>query len=189
MSRMEFTDWHGSFRLSNPQNISYLYFPVAGEGPSGIRSSLTPLLGGDAKRDQNTFLLEPVSAENLHNNRATRNFWCKFANGGAWSLTGVSAETESLKGTALEENCRLNAGFMWHTLTRKSEKYLLTSEITTFVPVEFPEAEVTLFTMKNVSPEERVFTPIAAILPTVSIKNETTFQQAEIVLLFFQPPS
>lgn len=163
MSRMEFTDWHGSFRLSNPQNISYLYFPVAGEGPSGIRSSLTPLLGGDAKRDQNTFLLEPVSAENLHNNRATRNFWCKFANGGAWSLTGVSAETESLKGTALEENCRLNAGFMWHTLTRKSEKYLLTSEITTFVPVEFPEAEVTLFTMKNVSPEERVFTPIAAI--------------------------
>ena len=99
MNRMEFTDRHGSFRLTNPQNICYLYFPVAGEGPSGIRSSLTPQLGGDAKRDQNTFLLEPVSAENLHNNRATRNFWCKFANGGAWSATGASAEAESLKGT------------------------------------------------------------------------------------------
>ena len=95
MNKIEFTDRHGSFRLSNPQNISYLYFPVAGEGPSGIRSSLTPQLGGDAKRDQNTFLLEPVSAENLHNDRATRNFWCKFADGGFWSAAGVSAVAEA----------------------------------------------------------------------------------------------
>lgn len=163
MNRMEFTDRHGSFRLTNPQNISYLYFPVAGEGPSGIRSSLTPQLGGDAKRDQNTFLLEPVSAENLHNNRATRNFWCKFANGGAWSAAGASAEAESLKGTDLEEACGLNAGFMWHTLTRTSKKYQLSSEITTFVPVEFPEAEVTLFTIKNEGAAARTFIPVAAI--------------------------
>ena len=60
MGRIEFTDCHGSFRISNPQNISYLYFPVAGEGALSIRSSLTPQLGGDAKRDQNTFLLEPL---------------------------------------------------------------------------------------------------------------------------------
>lgn len=163
MNRVEFTDRHGSFRLLEPQNISYLYFPVAGEGPLGIRSSLNPQLGGDAKRDQNTFLLEPVSAENLHNNRATRNFWCKFENGGAWSLTGVSAEAESLKGTGLEETCELNAGFMWHTLTRKSEKYQLASEITTFVPVEFPEAEITLFTVKNEGSKTCSFTPVSAI--------------------------
>ena len=163
MNRMEFTDRHGSFRMLNPQNISYLYFPVAGEGPSGIRSSVTPGLGGDAKRDQNTFLLEPVSSENLHNNRAARNFWCKLTAGGAWSATGTSAETEILKGTELEEACELNAGFMWHTLTRKSEKYQLASEITTFIPVEFPEAEVSLITIKNESKKECRFTPIAAV--------------------------
>ena len=163
MNRMEFTDRHGSFRLSNPQNISYLYFPVAGEGPSGIRSSVTPGLGGDAKRDQNTFLLEPVSSENLHNNRATRNFWCKLTAGGAWSAVGVSAEAESFKGTELEEACELNAGFMWHTLTRKSEKYQLASEITTFVPVEFPEAEISLITIKNEGTKECGFTPVAAV--------------------------
>lgn len=163
MSRIEFTDRHGSFRFLNPQNVSYLYFPVAGEGPSGIRSSVTPGLGGDAKRDQNTFLLEPVSSEDLHNNRATRNFWCKLATGGAWSATGISAETESFKGTEKEESCELNAGFMWHTLTRKSEKYLLSSEITTFVPMEFPEAEVTLITIKNESGKKCRFTPIAAV--------------------------
>lgn len=163
MNKVEFTDRHGSFRLSGPQNISYLYFPVAGEGPSGIRSSLTPQLGGDAKRDQNTFLLEPVSAENLHNNRATRNFWCKFANGGAWSAVGASAETEVLKGTNREETCELAAGFMWHTLTRKSEKYQLSSELTTFVPVEFPEAEVTLITIKNEGTKACTFVPLSAL--------------------------
>lgn len=163
MNKIEFTDRHGSFKLSNPQNISYLYFPVAGEGPSGIRSSLTPQLGGDAKRDQNTFLLEPVSAENLHNNRATRNFWCKFADGGAWSATGVSAEAEAWKGTELEETCELKAGVMWHTVTRKSEKYQMASEITTFVPVEFPEAELSLITITNQGAKDCTFMPIAAI--------------------------
>ncbi len=163
MNRIEFTDRHGSFRLLGPQNISYLYFPVAGEGPSGIRSSVTPLLGGDAKRDQNTFLLEPVSAENLHNNRATRNFWCKFPDGGAWSATGVSAETEALKGSEQEEACELNAGFMWHTLTRESKKYQMASEITTFVPVEFPEAEVTLVTIRNTGEKLCTFMPVASV--------------------------
>ncbi len=163
MGRIEFTDCHGSFRISNPQNISYLYFPVAGEGALGIRSSLTPQLGGDAKRDQNTFLLEPVSAENLHNNRSTRNFWCKFPDGTAWSATGVSAEAESLKGTALEENAELNAGFMWHTLEVVSEKYKLASKITTYVPAEFPEAEVSLVTIKNTGDAACVFTPVFAM--------------------------
>jgi len=163
MNRIKFTDAHGSFKISAPQNISYLYFPVAGEGPAGVRSALTPLLGGDAKRDQNTFLMEPVSAENLHNNRATRNFWCKLAEGGAWSAAGVSAEAEALKGSEQEEACELTAGFMWHTLHRKSVKYQLSSEITTYVPVEFPEAEVSLVTIKNEGTEVCGFTPIAAI--------------------------
>jgi len=97
MKKVEFLDSHGSFRMSDPQGISYLYFPVAGEGVNAVRSCVTPDFGGDAKRDQNTFLYEPVSAENLHNNRSTRNFWCRFSEGGAWSATGVSAEAEAPK--------------------------------------------------------------------------------------------
>lgn len=38
----------------------------------GLKSSITPTLGGDSKTSQNTFLLEPVSIENLHNNKGTR---------------------------------------------------------------------------------------------------------------------
>ena len=60
--------------MKSPENTSYLYFPLAGD--SGLKSCVTPLLGGDSKLDQNTFLLQPVSVEELHNLKSTRNFWC-----------------------------------------------------------------------------------------------------------------
>ncbi|MDE7299849.1 MAG: cellobiose phosphorylase, partial [Lachnospiraceae bacterium] len=158
---MEFIDGNGSFRLKNPQKYSYLYFPAAGE--NGIRSSLTPLLGGDAKKDQNTFLFEPVSAENLHNNRGTRNFWCRFGVGRAWSASGASAAQEAAAGTANEEEAVLEAGFMWHTLYRRSKEFPVESKITTFVPIDFPDTEVTLVTIRNTGDAAVVFTPVAVL--------------------------
>lgn len=169
MGQIEFIDGHGSFRMEQPQDISYLYFPVAGEhagGTVGMKSSLTPLLSGDAKKDQNTFLLEPVSAENLHNNRSTRNFWCRFADGErktAWSATGVSAEQEAERGTEFEEQTELAAGFMWQTVKRQSRKYGLSSEITSFVPVDVPDTEAMLVSIKNTGSKACTFVPMAAI--------------------------
>ena len=74
MNDLKFIDEHGTFTIRQPENTSYLYFPLASE--TGLKSSVTPNLGGDAKIDQETFLLEPVSSESLHNNRSSRNFWC-----------------------------------------------------------------------------------------------------------------
>lgn len=159
MGEIQFVDEHGSFRLKNPQNYSYLYFPVAGE--DGIRASLTPLLGGDAKKDQNTFLFEPVSAENLHNNRGTRNFWCRTKENKAWSATGASAAAEAARGTQGVEEAELTAGFMWHTLQRTSTEFLLSSEVTTFVPDDLAEAEVTMVTIRNFASVPVSFTPMA----------------------------
>ena len=101
MENYHFLDESGVFTLKQPENYSYLYFPVAGE--TGLKSSLTPNLGGDAKMDQNTFLLEPVSAENLHNNRSTRNFWCNVKGNGSWSATGASAEEYNKKFTDMQD--------------------------------------------------------------------------------------
>ena len=69
-------------------------------------------MGGDAKLDQETFLLEPVSVENLHNNRSTRNFWLAGADGTAFSLTGASEAQQAVKFTPAQEDSRLTAGFM-----------------------------------------------------------------------------
>lgn len=75
MKYIKFQDKNGNFSIENPENYSGLYIPLAGE--NGLKSAITPSLGGDSKLDQNHFLLEPVSIENLHNNRNTRNFWCQ----------------------------------------------------------------------------------------------------------------
>ena len=72
LAHLNFLDADGTFSMENPENKSYLYFPLASE--TGLKSAVAPNLGGDAKVNQETFLLEPVSAENLHNNRSTRNF-------------------------------------------------------------------------------------------------------------------
>lgn len=63
MKYIKFQDKKGTFTIQSPENYSGLYFPLAGDG--GLKSSITPNLGGDSKTDQNHFLLEPVSIENL----------------------------------------------------------------------------------------------------------------------------
>ena len=95
MKQLSFTDEHGSFTMENPEDTSYLYFPLASE--SGLKSSVTPNLGGDSKINQDSFLLEPVSSENLHNNRSCRNFSCFIDGGGVYSAGGVSPQQEAAK--------------------------------------------------------------------------------------------
>lgn len=134
MEKINFLNEDGDFSMRRPENTSYLYFPVAGEG--GIKSSLTPNFGGDIKRSQNAFLMEPVSAENLHNNRSGRNFWCYMENMGAWSAVGASAEAETTKFTDLQDESILEAGFMWQSVTRQSKKNQIEAKVTSFVPLE-----------------------------------------------------
>ena len=160
MKYIKFQDKKGTFTIQSPENYSGLYFPLAGDG--GLKSSITPNLGGDSKTDQNHFLLEPVSIENLHNNRSTRNFWCRIEGKGCWSATGISAEQELQKFTEAQDKSILEAGFMWQKVTRTSAKYGLQSEITSFVDVD-GAAEIELVRIKNISEEVTKITPIAAI--------------------------
>lgn len=160
MKYIKFQDKNGSFSIENPENYSGLYIPLAGE--NGLKSAITPSLGGDSKLDQNHFLLEPVSIENLHNNRNTRNFWCKIKRKGYWSACGVSAEQEFQKYTDKQDKSSLEAGFMWQKLHRTSEKYGLQSEILSFVTVK-GDAEVHLVKITNIEEEEQEITPVAVI--------------------------
>lgn len=160
MRKINFTDKNGTFTITNPENYSGLYLPLAGE--EGLKSSITPTLGGDSKTDQNHFLLEPVSIENLHNNRGTRNFWCRVEGKGYWSACGVSAEQEFDKYTDRQDESTLEAGMMWQKLTRTSKKYHLQSEITSFVSID-GTTEIQLIKITNLSEEEQEVTPIVAI--------------------------
>ena len=160
MSQYTFIDKKGTFTLENPEQSSYLYFPIAGE--AGLKCAITPELGGDAKIDQNTFVLEPVSSENLHNNRSSRNFWCQIDGLGAWSATGASAEEQAKKFTSGKDKSLLEAGVMYHKLTRESAKYNLKSEITSFVTID-ENVEIMSVRITNIGADKVTFTPTAAI--------------------------
>ena len=160
MKTICFLDDEGTFSIKQPENYSYLYFPIAGE--KGLKSSVTPNLGGDSKIDQESFLLEPVSAENLHNNRSTRNFWCAVDGAGCWSATGASAEAEDKKFSKEQDESILTAGLMWQKVKRTSEKYGLEAEITSFVSVD-KNVEIMQVCIRNRTQAELRITPIAAV--------------------------
>lgn len=160
MKKIEFIDEQGTFCISNPENYNNLYFPIAGE--QGIKSAVTPNLGGDSKLDQNTFILEPVSVENLHNNRSGRNFWCRVENQGIWSAVGASAEAEYQKFSKEQDESELIAGLMWQCAIRKSKKYGLKAKVISFVPIDY-NVEVMHVEIQNFTDNAITFTPVAAI--------------------------
>ena len=126
MRGYQYLNEKGSFRLKDPELTSYLYFPLANE--RGVMSCVTPTLGGDSKMGQNTFLLAPVSNEDLHNSKSTRNFWCYVEGRGAWSATGNSAKQQAELYTDQKEDTVLEAGIMWHKVTRTSKQLGIMSE-------------------------------------------------------------
>ncbi len=160
MGKISYLDRNGTFQLEQPENYSYLYFPLASE--KGLKSSITPNLGGDSKRDQESFLLEPVSSENLHNNRSTRNFWCLLDGEQVWSATGASAEAEAGRFTKDQEKSSVTAGFLWHKLRRENEKLGICSEITSFVPFD-DDVEVSIVTITNTGDRDRELEFYAAV--------------------------
>ena len=159
MEPIRFLDDDGTFTLNDPEAVSCLYFPLASE--AGLKSAITPGLGGDCKLDQETFLLEPVSSENLHTSRSTRNFWC-VTEEGCWSAAGASAQQEADRFTEKQDECALTVGLMWQTVCRESKQLGLQAEITSFVPpqdnVEIMEVQLT-----NTGTVPRNVTGIAAI--------------------------
>lgn len=160
MEKIHFIGKDGTFSIQKPENYSGLYFPVAGE--KGLKSAVSPNLSGDSKIDQETFLLEPVSVDDLHNSRSTRNFWCIVDQKGCWSATGASAEAENCKFTKEQDYSELTAGLMWQTIRRASAKYRITSEITFFVPVN-ENTEVIHVKIRNEADTEQRITPVAAV--------------------------
>lgn len=160
MKHLHFIDRNGSFLIERPENTSYLYFPLASE--TGLKSAVTPNLGGDSKVNQDSFLLEPVSSENLHNNRSVRNFWCVIDGVGIYSAVGASAEQEASKFSADQDESELTAGLMWHTLKRNSKILRVSSEITSFVPKD-NNVEIMYVTIQNQSESAQDITAYAAV--------------------------
>jgi cellobiose phosphorylase len=157
----QFIDENGTFRLQDPHLSSYLYFPLLNE--AGMMSVVTPMLNGDIKTGQNTFLTQPLSVEDLHNTRSARNFWVYMDGERPWSLTGNSAAQIANLFSEEAESVTLKAGLLWHTLTRENPQLGLRAEITNFVPANEDQVELMRVTITNSGSQPRNLIPTAAI--------------------------
>lgn len=156
----DFVDDQGTFELVDPQETSYLYFPLVNQ--AGMMSSVTPLFNGDAKTGQNTYLLLPVSVEDLHNSRAARNFWV-MVNGEPWSATGNSAARAARRFPAPAETAVLRAGFLWQSVRREHPGSGLQAEVTSFVPAGDDWVELMRVVLHNHGDGPLTLVPTAAV--------------------------
>ncbi len=167
-SLWQFIDDHASFRVEAPDSVSRLYFPLANE--AGILSSITPTLNGDIKTSHDSFLTLPVSIEDLHNTKSGRNFWLYIQghgtgqSGRVWSATGSSAVQFADKFLHRDkEKVTLEAGMLWHKVTRENRELGLRSEITNFVPVTDDTVELMMISIANTGRSTLKITPTSAI--------------------------
>lgn len=161
MSGYKFLDRCGTFQMESPENTGYLYFPVAGE--NGLKGAVTPTLGGDLKVNQNVFLMQPASVEDLMESKVSRNFWCILEDGSFYSVAGASAKAESQRFTKEQEKSSITAGFMWQTLNRELGESGLSAEVTSFVPISDENAECMYVKLVNNSDKNVTLTPVAAV--------------------------
>jgi len=159
MSQIRFLDKNGSFEVNDPGHTSGLYLPLASN--KGLKSAVTPDFGGDAKTDQNHFLIAPKSIMNLSTDRDTRNFFLVF-NDELWSVTGASASQEASKFTEAEDEVKLRAGRMWQTVTRKHKAKNILATTTIFSLLDI-NSEVMIVEIENIGKEEIAFEPVVAI--------------------------
>ncbi len=157
MKSWKFLNNEAIFSLDEPDRTSYLYFPLVNE--AGMISVVTPTLHGDAKTSQHSYLLPPVSVEDLHTSRAARNFWVTIQGAAPWSVTGNSAAQIASQ----EDSTTVQAGFLWHKIIRQNNRLHLRAEITTIVPVSRHHVELIRITLCNTDSQPLSLAPTAAI--------------------------
>lgn len=161
-SLWQFIDDQGSFRVASPDAVSRLYFPLANE--ARMLSSITPDLHGDIKTSYNSFLTLPVSIEDLHNVKSSRNFWLNIEGHGVVSATGVSAVQQAKRFLHKDrEEVSLEAGMLWHKVTRVNGALGLKFEITNFVPSSGETVEIMIVGITNIGKTRLKMTPTSAI--------------------------
>lgn len=145
-----FTGTEETFRAQEADRINRLYFPLCND--AGLLSGVTPRLHGDIKTGLNSFLTLPESVEDLHNTRSGRNFWVSVDGKDPWSVS-----------VGERDKCQVEAGLLWHRLTRGNKKLGLRADILNFVPASADTLEIMLVQLTNTSRKPIRITPTAAI--------------------------
>jgi cellobiose phosphorylase len=140
-----FIDDFGAFLIKNPHRYK-LYFPLA-DAQGALLSAIAPNLSGDIKKDNEHFLTQPASVEDLRSSPlCCREFFINCA-GKVIRLSRPGQDT-------------LEAGFLYHKITKKIQG--LEIEILNFIPFDLP-VEVMRIKIRNISAKPVEITPTSFI--------------------------
>ena len=145
----EFLPDGSSFRVPDAASC-FIYAPLCGVDGTTVKSAITPYLSGDIKIDKDHYLTKPVSREDLRG--AARNFFARVEGRGVVSMADHEAPAPSVE-----------AGQLWHKVTRRFSSLGLELSALSFVPVDNGTLELTRFSVRNISHEKITLTPVAAI--------------------------
>lgn len=140
-----------SFQSKDALNLRMIYFPLCGSSADSIKSSITPYLSGDIKTDKYHYITKPASREDLRNN--LRDFFVSVKGKGVFSLTNESAK----------DSATVEAGQLYHQLTRTHKVCGLEMRALNFVPVSGENAELMRVSIKNISKKTIQLTPTSCV--------------------------
>ncbi len=124
-----------NFTIKNNQGV---YFPLF--NTRGLRASITPYFGGDLKRDQHRYALEPASELNLYHPHFSRNIIFNVDD----RLYFLNGQTEK----QLQDHLDVSYEPFTQTVKRSNDLYLITT--TSFIPHD-GLVEIHHITYKNMS--------------------------------------
>lgn len=160
---IEYLNQRGDFQLMDADQNTGLYFPIA--NPEGIKAAITPSLHGDNKMGQNTFLLEPVSIEDLHTTNMGRNIWFRLNNDTVWAANGCAPGQVYAKYQGKNESAdqvTVEAGKLWHKVIRKNQEIGIELIVKNYVPIG-SQAEMMKITLVNSGQEQMEAEAIVAV--------------------------
>ncbi|MBF0387922.1 MAG: cellobiose phosphorylase [Candidatus Omnitrophica bacterium] len=140
-----------TFSSSAAMGSRLIYAPLCGIDGAGIKSSITPFLGGDIKVDKFSYVNKPASREDLRS--SSRNLFVAVEGKGLFSFAELP-----LAGDQVE------AGQLWHRVVRQAPALGLELSALSFVPVSGEKLELTRFTVRNVSSAPVKFTATTAFV-------------------------
>lgn len=120
--------------VTTTKNLGY-YFPLF--NLKGLRSSITPYLGGDLKLDHHHYLLEPTTEVDLYQNMTSRNI-IVYVDDKPYFLNGQTAHQQ-------EDEITTEVGLLYQKVTRKSDAmtFVVTSYVAQHDHVELHEVILT----------------------------------------------
>lgn len=161
--KYEYMNSNGDFKLDKADENSYLYFPMGNN--AGVMACVTPELHGDNKTGQNSFLLEPVSVEDLHTRNNGRNIWFRINKTNLWAVNGCSpwqvvskCEMDETK----KDIVSIEAGKLWHKLVRSNSYLGISVTVLNYAPIGY-QAEMMKVTVSNTGSGRLSLEPIIAI--------------------------